>query len=342
MHNIDKRAQAILKTLIERFIREGEPVSSKTLLEETGLSISSATMRNVMADLENLGFLKAPHTSAGRVPTPQGYRLFVDSLISVQPLQQQQLTSLTEKIQQAGDPKRSLAVASQLLSTFTQLAGVLTLPKYSKEVIKHIEFLPLSDNKVLVILVINDAEVQNRVIHTKRLFERQELQHAGNYLTELLVGVDLSQAQSVLEGAIRGDRQQIDGELHGLIQAAQFAFSDQEEESLLLSGERHLLDFADENSIERLRNLFNMLTEKRDILHLLDQCVSAQGVNVFIGQESGYEVLGDYSLVTAPYSVEGEIVGVLGIIGPTRMAYDKVIPIVDITAKLLGSALKSS
>ena len=340
---ITERSQQLLKALVERYIREGQPVGSRALLESSGLAISPATVRNIMADLEELGLIRAPHTSAGRVPTVLGYRLFVDSLITVRPLDQAALASLKQELSPDKSPQELIASASQLLARITAQAGLVTLPQQQRVALRHVEFLPLSDNRVLVILVINERDVQNRVIHTTRAYDETELQRAANLINQRFAGSDLSQVRAALLDAMQADKASIDSHLQSTLDLASKAFEApaQQARDYVMTGETQLIDTANPEEIEKLKGLFEAFQQKRDILDLVDRCIRAEGVQIFIGDEAGYEAFGDFSVVTAPYQTGGQPLGVLGVIGPTRMAYERVIPIVDVTARMLSLALKS-
>lgn len=340
---ISERAQQLLKAVIERYIRDGQPVGSKTLAEEGAMGLSPATIRNVLAELEELGYLSSPHTSAGRVPTVQGYRLFVNSLITVQPLDNNTVQHFKKQLNLAADTTHLVTSTSNLLADLTHLAGLVMLPKREHLPLRHVEFLPLSDNRILVILVLNEHEVQNRIITTDRIYNISELQQAANYLNATFAGHDLLAIRKKILEAMREDRNAMNRLMQAVIEVADKAFEKpQNDTDYILAGQSHLLGLADVTGLNQVQQLFEVFSQKRDILHLLDQCLNTQGVQIFIGEESGYSVLDSCSLVTAPYRVEGEAVGVLGVIGPTRMAYDRVIPIVDITAKLLSAALNQS
>jgi len=339
---INDRAQQILKSLIELYIRDGQPVGSKALVEETRLPVSAATVRNVMADLEQQGFITSPHTSAGRIPTASGYRLFVDSLISVQPLTEPTLNRLQRGLHASQGAQDLVTSTSKLLSEITSQAGLVTLPKREKVVLRQVEFLPLTDNRVLVVLVANRQEVQNRVIHTHRPYSKEELSAAARFLNETYTGKSLESARTELLKSMETDRAQMDSLMRTVVDVAEQAFQTEAPESdYVLTGQTRLLNSSEGTHMDKVRGLFEAFNEKREILHLLDNCVSARGIQIFIGQESGYEVLDDYSVITAPYEEGGRIIGVLGVIGPTRMAYDRVIPIVDATAKILSAALNN-
>ncbi|NNG11700.1 MAG: heat-inducible transcriptional repressor HrcA [Halobacteria archaeon] len=337
--DISERAQHMLRVLIDRFIREGQPVGSRTLAREAGLELSPATIRNVMSDLEELGFIRAPHTSAGRVPTVQGYRFFVDTLLKVQPLDVSSVERMRLEFEFERSPKDLIESASELLSGITHLAGVVTLPKHEHALFRRVEFLPLSEKRVLAILVTSEGEVQNRMITTDRQCSASELQQASNYLNELFAGKDLAAVRSTLLDEMQEARSTMNRIMVTAIQMADQVLEEEQSEDYIMAGQTNLMEFRELCDIETLRNLFDAFNQKREILHLLDQCVHGDGIQIFIGDESGYQTLDECSMVTAPYQVGGEVVGVLGVIGPTRMAYERVIPIVDATARLLGAAL---
>ena len=338
---LGERAQYFLKVLIESYIAEGVPVGSRTLARDAGLDLSPATIRNVMADLEELGLVAAPHTSAGRVPTISGYRLFVDSLLTVKPLANLEIGQLREQLDLEQEPSNLLESASNMLSGLTRMAGVVMLPRRDRIAFRQIEFLPLSGNRVLVILVTSEDEVHNRIIHTKRSYSRAELEQAANYLNHTFTGHTLDSMRKKLFQDMRETRADLDRIMARAVAMAGQVFETEESGSdCLISGQTNLMGFDDLGDMARLRQLFDAFAEKHEILHLLDQCMQADGIQIFIGEESGYQHFDNCSVVTAPYEVDNEVAGVLGVIGPTRMAYDRVIPIVDVTAKLLGAALK--
>jgi heat-inducible transcriptional repressor len=344
--SLNDRAQQLLKLLVEHYIRDGQPVGSRTLSRDVGMSLSAATIRNVMADLEELGFVHSPHTSAGRIPTDKGYRFFVDTLLKYQPLENDQVAAIRSRLGAlTDDPKALVAAASQMLSSVTRLAGVVTLPRQSHSALSQIEFVPLSDNRVLAILVVNGREVQNRILQLERYYGAEELRRASNYLNMEFRGKELSAVREHLVGQLKETREHLNEMMLDAIRLAQQVVNAPPVSTgrmeYVIAGETNLMNFAELSNVEKLRRLFDAFTQQRDILHLLDQSLRAEGVQIFIGQESGYTILDDCSIVTAPYSLDQEVVGVLGVIGPTRMAYERVIPIVDITAKLLGSALNS-
>lgn len=338
---INERAQYLLKALIERHIRDGQPVGSKTLAQDSGLELSSATVRNVIADLERLGLVHSPHTSAGRVPTEQGYRLFIDSLVSVKPLNEPEVQTIAGQLDGEANTAELLENASSMLSGLTSMAGVVMLPFQKQDALRQIEFLPLSENRVLAILVVNESDVQNRVIHTPRAYSRAELDRIANYLNAQFKGRDLSAVRRKLLDEMQGDREHIDQLMHSAIEMAQQVFEgDTDRHDYVLAGETNLMGYEEMADVSRLRQLFEAFNEKRAMLDLLDKSMQAQGMQIFIGQESGFEVFDNCSVVTSTYSsADDEVLGVLGVIGPTRMAYDRIIPVVDVTAKLLGRVL---
>ncbi len=337
---ISDRARQLLRVLVERYISDGQPVSSRALARDTGFELSPATIRNVMADLEDMGLICAPHTSAGRIPTAQGYRFFVDSLLTIQPL----ASGEVQRLQSELDPDKAIGdlmeTASNVLSEVSKLASLVLLPRRFQPVLRQVEFLPLSGNRVLVILVTNEREVQNRIIHTARQYSPSELQQAANYLNSLCAGQNLHKVRETLLKEMQETRERMNDMMRLAIEMADKAFAVPEPApDYVVKGQAYLLSRAETDSVEKLRQLFEAFNEKRDILHLLDQCLHAKGVQIFIGAESGYDALEDYSLITAPYEAHGQVAGVLGVVGPTRMGYERMIPLVDITAKLLGAAL---
>jgi len=339
---LNERALYLFKTLVERYIRNGQPVGSRTLSRDSGLDLSAATVRNVMADLEELGLLHSPHTSAGRVPTVRGYRLFVDSLLTVERLDVLAASRLRDGLGSDANVESLIESASELLSEVSSLASVVTLPRHEQITLRHVEFLPLSGTRVLVILVVNDSEVQNRIIHTARKYRRQELDEAANYLNRLCVGRNLMELREFVLDELRATRKSMNTMMSAAVEMADKAFvAEPEGDDVLVSGQTNLMGYGELADMDKLRQLFDAFREKRDLLHLLDQSLRARGVQIFIGSESGYDVLDSCSVVTAPYgTAEDGVVGVLGVIGPTRMAYERVIPLVDMTARLLGAALK--
>ena len=340
--DLNDRSLYLLKALVERYIQDGQPVGSRILSKDPNLNLSPATIRNVMADLEEMGLIHSPHTSAGRVPTVSGYRLFVDSLLTVKPLHSSELSQLQSSLLADADKASDVvSKASKILSEVTKMAGVVTLPRREAVALRHIEFLPMSNTRVLVIFVTDGEEVHNKIIHTDKHYSPAELQQAGNYLNAVYAGRTLSEIRELVIQDMEGDRDRVNQGMIDAINMAQLTFAQQPKDDYVLSGETNLMGFSELSDMERLKQLFEAFSQKRGVIHLLDQCLAADGVQIFIGEESGYSAFEQCSLVTAPYSVDSRVVGVLGVIGPTRMAYEKVIPFVDVTAKLLGAALNS-
>lgn len=337
---LNERSLQLLKTLVERYISDGQPVGSRALSKDSELNLSPATIRNVMADLEDLGLVHSPHTSAGRIPTVSGYRLFVDSLLTIKPLESDAIKRLSQGLAFSEEPSNAIGMASRLLSELTQMAGIVTLPKRDLLCLRHIEFLSLSHNRVLAIFVTNEQEVHNKIIHTSKIFSPAELQQAANYLNTVYSGRSLDAIRRILLKELQEDQERMNQGMLNAVTMAQLAFSGNDNpDDYVLTGETNLMGFSELCDMDRLRTLFEAFSQKQAIIHLLEQCTKADGVQIFIGEESGYQAFDHCSLVTSPYSMGDEVVGVLGVIGPTRMAYEKIIPFVDITAKLLGAAL---
>jgi heat-inducible transcriptional repressor len=341
---LDERAQTLLRVLVDKYIRDGQPVGSRTLSRDSGLDLSPATIRNIVADLEELGFVSSPHTSAGRVPTIKGYRFFVDTLIKLTPPNGEDMLRFSQGLNEAGSDPQALALSvSNLLSAVTRLAGIVTVPRRAQTSLRQIEFLPLSGKRVLAILVVNDREVQNKILEVQRDFTADELRQATNYLNERFGGHSFSQVRELLLAELKKTRATMNALMIEAIEMANKVFPDSEPRpEFVMAGETNLMGLEELADVDKLKSLFEAFGTQRDILHLLDQSMRAEGVQIFIGHESGYQLLDSCSIVAAPYMAEDDTMGVLGVIGPTRMAYERVIPIVDITAKLLGRALKSN
>jgi heat-inducible transcriptional repressor len=334
---LDNRARALLKTLIERYIADGQPVGSRTLSRYSGLELSAATVRNVMADLEELGLITSPHTSAGRIPTPRGYRLFVDTMVTVRPLELEQ-TELLHGQLLADEPQRVLSHAAQVLSNLSQFAGVVMTPRRSSS-FRQVEFLRLSERRVLLIIVTPEGDVQNRILHADREHTSSELTEASNYINQHFAGLDFETIRQRLQHELVSLRDDITRLLHRAVAAGHEAAAEHHE-TLMVSGERNLVAVHElSDNMDRLRQLFGLFEHKTGLVQLLDASSHAEGVQIFIGGESQLVPMDQLSVVVAPYEADGKIVGTLGVIGPTRMAYERVIPIVDITAKLVSSAL---
>src|SRR3954469_19319035 len=332
MQMLDERAKLLLKALIERYIADGQPVGSRTLSRASGLELSPATIRNVMADLEELGLIASPHTSAGRVPTARGYRLFVDTMLTARHEELAHAPQLP-----ADQPQRVIAHAAQLLSNMSQFVGVVMAPRRTS-VFRHIEFLRLSERRFLVIIVSPEGDVQNRVVHTTHDYTQAQLIEASNFLTANYAGMAIDQVRE----KIKGEVEMLRGEIAELMQTAVQASSEaiREQDEVVISGERNLLAVSDfTHDMGQLRRAFELFEHKTQLMRLLDISDQAAGVRIFIGGESQFVPIEELSIVSAPYKVDGQIVGTLGVIGPTRMPYDRMIQIVDITSKLVSNAL---
>lgn len=337
---LDDRSRNLLKTLIERYIAEGQPVGSRSLSKFSGLDLSPATIRNVMADLEEMGLVASPHTSAGRIPTPKGYRLFVDSLLTVQPIQPTQAAMLEGQLQ-ADAPSRVMGHAAQLLSSLSSFAGVVVTPKRGS-VFHHLEFMRLGERRVLLIVVSPDGEVHNRILQTGRDYTPAELIEAGNYINVHYAGLDFEEVRRRVRTELIELRENISSLARLAMESGEEGLQDPQD-MVFVSGERRLLDVAGlSDNMARLRKLFDLFEHKATLAQLLDASAQGQGVQIFIGGESDLVPIEELSVVAAPYEINGRLVGTLGVIGPTRMAYDRVIPIVDITAKLLSTVLSHS
>jgi heat-inducible transcriptional repressor len=338
---LEPRAQTLLKALVERYIADGQPVGSRALSKISGLDLSPATIRNIMADLEEMGYVASPHTSAGRVPTPRGYRLFVDTLLTVQHLDGQHGVDAGRMRLPSQQPQKLIANAAQMLSSLTQFAGVVQSPR-RESVFQQIEFLRLSEKRILLVIVDPRGDVQNRLLLTEVDYTPAQLVQSANYLNQNFAGLTFDEVRRRLTGELRQLQEDIAGLMQTAVQAGSEAMAEGNEE-MVISGERNLLSVSDLSSnMSSLRQMFEMFEQKTGLMQLLDMSSKAGGVQIFIGGESKLVPMDEMSVVTAPYEVNGKIVGTLGVIGPTRMAYERVIPIVDITAKLLSNALSSS
>ncbi|MGI9045896.1 MAG: heat-inducible transcriptional repressor HrcA [Burkholderiales bacterium] len=335
---LNERAQVLLKTLVERYIAEGQPVGSRALSKMSGLDLSPASIRNVMADLEEMGLIASPHTSAGRIPTARGYRFFVDTLLTLKPLDRAEIFQLEGQLQ-ADQPQKLMSSASQLLSGLTHFAGVVMTPKRRNTAFRHIEFLSLSDKRILLIVVAPDGDVQNRIIVTDKTYSGSELTRAANMFNQNYAGRTFGEIKHLIQDELKQLHHDLNQLLTAALEAGSQAMSETGED-YVMSGEHNLLRVEDLSSnMKSLRDLFDLFEQKTALLQLLDISCRAQGVQIFIGGESGLLPLDECSVVTAPYEVDGRVVGTVGVIGPTRMAYERIIPIVDVTAKLLSSAL---
>lgn len=336
---MDKRAQILLKTLVEHYISDGQPIGSRTLLQHSGLDVSPATIRNVMSDLEQMGFITSPHTSAGRIPTQKGYRLFVDSLLTVQPLEVNAVNQLKSGLS-SPNQNELISSAADMLSQLTHFAGLVMIPKRQRVAFKHLEFLPLAEKRILVIIVTSDGNVQNRIILTDKPYGASDLTQASNYFNAHYSGQTFEEVQQKLHAELK----QMQTDMNKLMSAALEANNQADStDGVVIAGERNLLHVDElSTNVNSLRKLFDIFEQRASLMQLLDNSQRAEGIQIFIGGESGYLPLDECSMVTAPYEADGQVVGTLGVIGPTRMAYERVIPIVDVTAKLLSNALSSN
>lgn len=340
--HLDERAQLVFKLLVEHYISEGAPVPSRLLATQPGVDVSPATVRNILADLEVQGLVRSPHTSAGKIPTNRGLRFFVDSLLRVRPLDEHQVRHLRGELDPDLSPTELVESASKILSHLTHMTCVVTLPRRDRVVLRHVEFLPLSGSRVLVILVLGDREVQNRVIHTDREYAESELNQAANFINREFGGLSLLRVREALLESMQADKDRMDSLMQTALDVASRAFADRSEEGtgLVVAGETNLLDMGGDT--DQVRRLFDAFSRKGGILHLLDRCLDSPGIQLFIGEESGYRPLDDLSLVTASYEAHGQLAGVLGVVGPTRMAYQEIIPVVDLTAQVLSAAMSQA
>jgi heat-inducible transcriptional repressor len=333
---LDDRAKLLLKALVERYIADGQPIGSRTLSRASGLELSPATIRNVMSDLEELGLIASPHTSAGRIPTARGYRLFVDTMLTVN--RQDIPTAVSSSKLAAEQPQKVISNAAQLLSNLSQFVGVVMAPRRSS-VFRHIEFMRLSEKRILVIIVAPDGDVQNRVIFTERDYTQSELIEASNFITQHYAGLTIEQVREKLKNEIEQLRSEIATLMQAAVQVSSDALGSADGE-VVISGERNLLSVTDfSTDMGQLRRAFNLFEQKAQLMRLLDVSSQAEGVRIYIGGESQVVPFEELSIVSAPYEVDGQVVGTLGVIGPTRMAYDRMIQIVDITSKLVSNAL---
>ena len=337
----NNRAQYLLKLLIQKYISEGMPIGSRTLSKDSNLDLSPATIRHVMSDLETMGLISSPHTSAGRIPTSLGYRMFVDTLVRYKEPEEFDIEGIqSELIKKSDNTNQLVSKVSGILSRITSLAGVVSVPKKRQVTLRQIEFLPLSDNRILAILILNNSEVQNRIINTKDSYSIEDLQRAANYINDNYASTELNKIREFLIHDLEKTRETMNRAMIDIISVAQSAMEGtNEKKDFVLAGEHNLMDFAELSNVETLKQLFDAFSKKQMMIDLLDRSINASGVQIFIGSESGYEIFDDCSIVTSPYKVDHHQIGVLGVIGPTRMEYDRVVPIVDLTAKLLSSAL---
>jgi len=335
------RARRILSAIIDKYIEEGIPIGSKSLSLADNIGLSPASIRNVMSDLEELGFIASPYTSSGRVPTSKGYRFFIDSLLILQPVEATELERIKRRVNLHESNSRELAISvSNTLSAITKLAGIVTIPKQQVTRLKEIDFIKLSEKRILAIIVMNETEVENRILQMKRDYSKDELKQASNYLNTHYEGRSLNYIKKHLTNELMQTKESVNSLMSDLIDIADQVLDFDESDEYIVAGQRRLMDFHELADIKKLRQLFDAFKEKQQLLELLDKSMSTDGIQIFIGEESGYQMFDNCTLITSPYTTEDGAIGVLGVIGPTRIAYQKVIPIVEIIAKLLGKSLK--
>ncbi|HXS74469.1 MAG TPA: heat-inducible transcriptional repressor HrcA [Rhodanobacteraceae bacterium] len=338
--HLDSRSRHLLRALIAQYLEEGQPVGSRTLSRSSGLDVSAATIRNIMSDLEELGLIASPHTSAGRVPTEQGLRLFVDSLLEIKPLPREAMAQMQRGLPRESATTRDLlGNASTLLSAMTHFVGVVTVPGAVEVPLKQIEFVMLDAARVLAILVFADGQVQNRVLALRQQLDARALEQASNFLNAHYAGLRLDEIRLRVLTELRAAGSELNRRLDAAVEVAAQTFAPEPEGDMLVSGQTNLMGGEEGSQMDRLRELFEAFQRKRDLLALLEGCARAPGVRLFIGEESGFAPLEGFSLVSAPYGAGGRVLGALGVIGPTRMAYDRVIPVVQATARMLSDAL---
>ena len=339
---LNERSQLLFKNLMGLYLNEGKPVGSSKLASLPDVGLSSATVRNVLAELEKMGLLHSPHTSAGRVPTDIGYRFFIDSILTYQPLSEQSEMSIRNELTSGLNQDDLLQSTSKVLSGITGMTSLVLMPKKEQEVLRHIDFIPLGENRVLVVLVFNDNDVQNRIIELEKGYSPEELQQTANFLNAQCLGKNLTEAKKMLVSRLDQIRSTANEFMSSIVTATDHVLEAQIEKQIpfLVAGKTNLLNYQELASSEKLKALFNAFDEHNDMLSLLDKSMQAEGVKVFVGNECGNEIYQGCSIVTTPYEVEGEVLGVLGVVGPSRMNYEKVVPRVDVTAKILGSLLK--
>ena len=335
------RARRILSAIVDKYIQEGIPIGSKSLSLADNIGLSPASIRNVMSDLEELGFIASPYTSSGRVPTSKGYRFFIDSLLILQPVEATELERIKRRVNLHESNSRELAISvSNTLSAITKLAGIVTIPKQQVTRLKEIDFIKLSEKRILAIIVMNETEVENRILQMKRDYSKDELKQASNYLNTHYEGRSLNYIKKHLSNELMQTKESVNSSMSDLIDIADQVLDFTESDEYIVAGQRRLMDFHELSDIKKLRQLFDAFKEKQQLLELLDKSMSTDGIQIFIGEESGYQMFDNCTVITSPYTTEDGAIGVLGVIGPTRIAYQKVIPIVEIIAKLLGKSLK--
>jgi len=336
-----QRGRRILSAIVDKYIQEGIPIGSKSLSLADEIGLSPASIRHVMSDLEELGFIASPYTSSGRVPTSKGYRFFIDSLLKLQPVEANELERIKKRVNTHESNSRELAISvSNALSAITKLVGIVTIPKQKVIRLKEIDFIQLSEKRILAIIVMNETEVENRILQMKRNYSKDELKQASNYLNTHYKGRSLSYIKKHLINELVQTKESVNSLMSDLIDIADKVLDFDVSDEYIVAGQRRLMDFHELSDINKLRQLFDAFREKQQLLELLEKSMSTDGIQIFIGEESGYQIFDNCTLITSPYTTEEGAIGVLGVIGPTRIAYQKVIPIVEITAKLLGKSLK--
>jgi heat-inducible transcriptional repressor len=332
----------LLRALISQYIRDGEPVGSRTLARHSGLDVSPATIRNVLADLEELGLVHAPHTSSGRVPTVQGYRIFVDSLLELRPLESSEEQQIRRELPASAPTQNLIQNVSNVLSGITHFVGLVTVPRREQFAFRHIDFVALDEQRVLAILVFADSEVQNRVLVFPQAPTSSELEWIANYLNANYAGLALDDMRRRVVSELSQARDDMNRVMATAIHVAEAALAVDSSEDVVLTGQTNLMGRQGLGDVDCLRDLFEAFARKRELLQVLDACVHADGVRLFIGEESGVAPLGQCSVVAAPYGAGGKVLGVLGVIGPTRMHYERVIPVVQATARILSGTLNQA
>lgn len=336
---LNARSEQLLKTLISKYIGEGSPAGSKALSVESGLDVSPATIRNILHDLEQQGLVQSPHTSAGRIPTAKGYRMFIDSMLNFVPVEDKLIQQINYDMSSEYDANALINKASTIISQITEYAGVVMIPNQTQTLFRQIEFLSLSPKRILAILITDNGRVQNRVMHVEREYEKGELVEAANFFNHHYSGKSIALVKKSLIDDLAKHSHDLDKIISTSLHFAKNVFSDDDSESVVVSGKTNLLNVPEFNELKKVKDIFEAFKKKNDLFDLLDKCLKSDGMQVFIGEESGYDLLNECSVVSKPYKVDGQTVGVLGVVGPTRMAYSTVIPVVDLTAKLLTNAL---
>ena len=335
---INQRAGKVLKHIIQTYVSTGQPVGSSVLVKAADIKVSSATVRNVMSDLEELGLIHSPHTSAGRIPTSAGYRIYINHLLNSQPLQCKQSQEIRHALKQHDDPKKLLTNASYMLAHLTSFAGVVSMPDSEFSRFKQIEFLKLKKGRILAILVTEDGMVENKVLSLDAEYSDSELTRASNYFNHTYAHRSMFDVRQDLLSKMEKDSSEMQGAMQTAVKMAQGLLDDEADE-VVVTGKSNLYGLPDFSETEQLKGVLDTFHTKRVLLDLVSKSLNGEGISIYIGKESGYEALEACSVIAMPYEKEGQRVGVLGVIGPTRMPYEQVVSVVDVTAKLLSSAL---